>query len=113
MVTLTICIAGCNENNNSEQTVSENNTNTATLSWQPPIDNTDGSTLTNLAGYKIYYGQSADNLSNVITLDNPGITSYMIENLSYGSKYYFAITAYDSDGLESNYSEVVSKDIPA
>jgi hypothetical protein len=82
----------------------------ATLSWTPPTANTDGSSLTNLAGYRIVYGTSSSVLSNTINVSNPGVTSYVVENLSPGT-YYFALKAYTSDGRESALSNVVSKTI--
>lgn len=86
---------------------------TATLSWLPPTENTDGSALTNLAGYNIYYGTEAGNYTEVITIDNPGIAEYIVENLPSGNTYYFVITAFDADGNESEYSPTGSKTIPA
>ncbi len=80
----------------------------AALSWTPPTQNTDGSTLTNLAGYRVFYGASASALTQSIQVANPGLTSYLVENLSPGT-YYFAVRAYTSGGLESAISNVVSK----
>jgi hypothetical protein len=80
----------------------------ATLSWSAPTQNTDGSTLTNLAGYRIHYGTSANTLSETIQVSNPGLTTYVIENLSPGT-YYFAVSAYTSSGTQSALSNVVSK----
>jgi len=85
----------------------------ATLSWLPPTENTDGSALTNLAGYNIYYGTEAGNYTEVITISNPGIAEYLVENLPSGNTYYFVITAFDADGNESEYSPTGSKTIPA
>lgn len=82
----------------------------ATLSWTAPTQNTDGTTLTNLAGYRIHYGTSATVLSQTIQVSNAGLTTYMIENLSPGT-YYFAVKAYTSTGTESESSNVVSKTI--
>src|ERR1700686_4746433 len=47
----------------------------AALSWTAPDQNTDGSTLTNLAGYRIYYGTSANTLDQVIQINTVGITA--------------------------------------
>ena len=80
-----------------------------TLSWTAPATNTDGSPLTNLAGYRIYYGKSTT-LDQVIRLDSPGITTYVIEDLS-PAKYYVAMSAVNSDGVESERSQVLSKTI--
>lgn len=82
----------------------------ATLSWTAPTQNTDGSSLTNLAGYRIHYGTSANVLSQTIQVSNAGLTTYVIENLSPGT-YYFAVKAYSSTGTESETSNVVSKTI--
>jgi predicted small lipoprotein YifL len=81
----------------------------ATLGWSPPIYNTDGSTLMDLAGYKIYYGTSPDLLTNIISISNSGLTSFVIENLSSGKTYYFSITAINSKSVESNLSNITSK----
>jgi len=82
----------------------------ATLSWQPPVERTDGSPLTDLAGYRIYFGAAPDSLGQAVTLDNPGVTSYVVENLSQGT-WYFAMTAFDAAGLESDLSAIGSKTI--
>ncbi|MCU0977240.1 MAG: putative Ig domain-containing protein [Steroidobacteraceae bacterium] len=91
-------------------TVQEPVTGTATLSWQPPTSRTDGSTLTNLAGYRIHYGTSPGSYTQRITIGNAGITSAVIEGLAPGT-WYFAATAYDTAGVESDYSNVGSKTI--
>jgi len=82
----------------------------ATVYWTPPMRNTDGSTITNLAGYRIAYGRSPDALTQTVTIDNPGITSYVIENLASGM-WYFAVTAFTNSGTESALSNVASKSV--
>jgi hypothetical protein len=84
-------------------------TGSATLSWLPPTENTDGSVLTDLAGYKIYYGTSVGNYTSVITINNPGVATYVVDNLPGGNTYYFVITSVTTGGLESGYSTVGSK----
>lgn len=81
---------------------------TATLNWTPPTRNTDGTSLTNLAGYRIYYGSSASALTRTVSINSAGIASYVVSDLSSGT-YYFAITALNSRGVESTRSAVVSK----
>jgi hypothetical protein len=81
----------------------------ATLTWQPPTEREDGTPLlSNLAGYKVYWGTSPSNLEHVRTIDNPGITSFLVEELT-PSTWFFAVTAYDSSGLESSKSNTASK----
>ena len=79
----------------------------ATLTWNAPATNTDGTPLTDLSGYKIYYGTASGNYSQ--TIDVGGITSSTVSNLTDGTTYYFAVTAYDTSGNESAYSNEVSK----
>lgn len=81
------------------------------LSWSPPATRTDGSVLilSDLEGYRIYSGSSPDQLILLIDLID-STTDYSISNLSPGI-YYFAVTAYDVDGLESGFSEIVAKEI--
>jgi hypothetical protein len=78
-------------------------TASTTLSWSAPTLNEDGSALTDLAGYRIYYGKSSRNYSNTIQIDDPGMTTYVVENLSPDT-YYFAATAFNESGVESRYS---------
>jgi hypothetical protein len=82
----------------------------AALSWSPPVVNTDGSTLTDLAGYRVSYGTSASALTSTIQIANPGLRSYTISNLAPGT-YYFAVRAYSTTGNESANSNVVSKNV--
>lgn len=74
-----------------------------TLSWTAPTDNEDGTTLNDLAGYNIYWGRSSGNYPNTIRVDNPGITSYVVENLSPDT-YFFSAAAFNSAGVESRLS---------
>lgn len=80
---------------------------TVILSWVPPTENADGSALTDLHSYRIYYGTSPDNLDQVITINNPGLSSYAVQNLELRT-YYFAASAINSAGIESDRSNVVA-----
>lgn len=84
---------------------------TATLSWQPPTTRSDGSPLANLAGYRIHYGTAPGNYTHVVNLPNPGLTTYVVENLAPAT-WYFVARAYDGAGLTSDHSAMVSKTIP-
>jgi hypothetical protein len=85
-------------------------TGSATLDWTPPTANSDGSALTNLAGYTVYYGTSPDNLTQSVKISNPGLTAYTLSNLTSGT-WYFAVTSYSSAGVESTRSGVISTKI--
>ena len=83
----------------------------ATVTWTAPTQNTDGSALTNLAGFNIYYGTSASNLNQSVQIANPGLTTYALGNLAPGA-WYFAVNAYTTAGAESALSSIASKTIP-
>ncbi|MFB3106155.1 MAG: sulfatase-like hydrolase/transferase, partial [Pseudomonadales bacterium] len=74
-----------------------------TLSWLPPTENEDGSPLMDLAGYRLRYGSNANSYPNLIDINNPGIVTFSVENL-VPNTYYFVITAYNSSGVESTFS---------
>ena len=82
----------------------------ATLSWDPPTQNSNGTPLTDLAGYYIRYGTSADDLTETITVQGANVAEYEITNLAPGT-YYFAVSAYASDGSESAASNIATKSI--
>ncbi len=82
----------------------------ATLSWHPPTQNEDGSSLTGLTGYRIHFGRHKRNLNRTIVLDNPGLTRYMIEGLT-PAHWHFAMTSVNREGVESSRSRTVSKKI--
>lgn len=90
--------------------VIQTSTGSVTLSWAAPTRNTDGSTLVDLASYKIYYGLSAGNYSRQIEINNPGITTYVVDNLSPNT-YYFVSTSINADGIESDFSNVASRTV--
>jgi hypothetical protein len=77
---------------------------TVSLSWNPPTTNTDSTPLTDLAGYKVYYGTIAGYYTQSIVINNTATTTYQVNNLPDGTTYYFAITAYNTSLRESDYS---------
>jgi hypothetical protein len=81
----------------------------AVLSWQAPTKNVDGSSLTNLSGYKIYYGTASKSYAQTVSVSGASTTSWTLP-LSPGT-YYFALTAVDSTGAESAKTEEVSKTV--
>jgi hypothetical protein len=78
-----------------------------TLNWTPPTENEDGTTLTDLDGYRIYWGPSQDNYPNSVTIDS-GLSSYVVENLAPGT-YVFVATSFNTSGVESVYSNPATK----
>jgi hypothetical protein len=80
----------------------------AFLTWTPPTRNTDGTTLTNLAGYRLLYGNAANALNRTAQIDNAGASSYTLSNLAPGD-WFFALRAFTTQGAESVLSNVTSK----
>src|SRR5690348_15493646 len=80
---------------------------TVTVNWQPPTENTDGSALTNLSGYNIHYGTKSGDYTQTISVSNPGLATYVVDNLSPGT-YYFTVAAVNSSGTESLLSSEVT-----
>ena len=88
--------------------VDQTGTISATLEWTPPTQNEDGSVLTDLAGYKIFWGKVRGQYTHSVTINNPGISSYVVDNLSPGT-YEFASKSFNTDGTESVFSNPVVK----
>lgn len=82
---------------------------TALLSWIPPTERTDGSPL-DLAGFRIYIGDQPGLMTEMISVPNPGLTSFLVENLPVGT-WHFSVTAVDTAGVESQLSNSASKTI--
>ncbi len=89
-------------------TVQQISSGTATLGWIAPTENIDGTALTDLAGYRVHYGMTADNLTQSVQVANAGLTRYALDGLSAG-KWYFGISAYTTTGVESAVSPLVSE----
>ena len=91
---------GASNGETTPSTGETTSTGTAKLSWDPPQEG--------VAGFKVYYGTSPGTYTGSIDV---GMTpSYTVSGLSSGS-YYFAVTATDSSGNESGFSNEVSKTI--
>ena len=72
----------------------------ATLSWDPPS--------AGITGFKVHYGATPG--SYTTTINTGMVSSFAVSDLPAGT-YYFVVTAYDSSGNESGYSNEVSKTI--
>jgi hypothetical protein len=79
----------------------------ATVSWTAPTMNTDGSALTDLAGYYVKYGTAPSSLTGSVKVSSAGATSYTVTNLSSGT-WYFAVASYTSSGTQSATSPVAT-----
>ena len=77
---------------------------TITLAWQPSPDQ-------NVAGYRLYFGLSAGELTNSFDLGN--VTSKEVSGLEDGQTYFFHVRAYNDLGVESDPSNELSYTVPA
>jgi hypothetical protein len=85
-------------------------TGSATLAWTDPTRNTNGSSLTNLAGVHLFYGQSQGAMTNEITVPSTSENTYTVSGLASGT-WYFGATAYNSAGVQSAMSAIGTKTI--
>ncbi|MDT8366707.1 MAG: fibronectin type III domain-containing protein [bacterium] len=98
-----IVTAGCGEIIDTETRYGS-----ITLAWVKPTLNTDGTTAVGqIAGYRIYYGRQSGKYSKVITIDDPDTLILTIQNL-LTTQWFFAATAYNIYGNESDYSDELS-----
>ena len=80
------------------------------LNWTAPTLNTDGSQLRDLTGYAFYYGTSSGSYPNRIQVNDPSLTSYVIDELTPDT-YYFVAVAITSGEVESDYSAEAVKQV--
>jgi hypothetical protein len=112
LIGLLLAITGCDGSSHTDSglSYSSGTSPTAIVSWTPPLQRTDGSALTDLAGYRVYYGKALNSMTRIIEIRNPGQTSQFIDDLDTGT-WYFAVTAYTNNGLESEMSNLGAKRI--
>jgi hypothetical protein len=82
------------------------------LDWTPPATRTDDTVLdvSEIGGYMVYLGTSADNLQEEVDITDSSVTSYTIDELEAGT-YYVALKIYDVDGNFSGLSNTVSIEV--
>jgi len=105
-----LMLTGCLEKVDPISSI-DNSAGAVTLSWQPPMQNSDGTPLMDLAGYNIYVGTSSETYDyRQVRLNNPGLTAYVVEQLAPDT-YYFAATAFNASGVESAFSGEIVRTI--
>ncbi len=83
---------------------------TASLSWNAPTSNTDGTPVTALTGYHVYYGNTQGSMTQSVAVNGAATTSYEITGLTSGT-WYFSVAADATDGTQSAPSDIGSKTI--
>ncbi len=91
-------------------TVTQTANGAVTLSWLPPTENANGTALVDLAGYRIQYGRDPEDMRQSVSIANPSVNTYLVEQLSSGT-WYFVVFAVRNSRIESFPSVVVSKTI--
>jgi hypothetical protein len=69
----------------------------------------DANTEPDLGGYKLYYGTASQAYSQVIDVGKG--TQVTVSNLNQGVTYFFAVTAYNLQGAESDYSNEIHQSV--
>jgi hypothetical protein len=92
-------------------TVTSVGNGTAELQWSAPSQNTDGTPLSDLAGFRVVYGRSQAALDQQVEIRNASVSTYTLQNLASGT-WYFAVAAFTGSGAESDLSTIRSKSIP-
>jgi len=95
----------------SQATVPQPTTGSAILTWAAPALNSDGTPLTDLAAFKVYWGRTQGTYSQSTKISNTAARTYTVGGLTKGT-WYFVVTALNAQGLESPYSNVWSKTVP-
>jgi hypothetical protein len=85
-------------------------TGNVTLSWLPPTENTDGTALRDLKSYRINWTNVGSSQTGSVAINNPGITTYVVENLATGT-YRFTIAALNTAGVSSDPSQAVTTSV--
>ncbi|MGH7105147.1 MAG: fibronectin type III domain-containing protein [Acetobacteraceae bacterium] len=76
-----------------------------TLSWSPPTQNSDGTSLTDLAGYTLHYGTASEDYTGSLEITTATQTSYVVSDSNFPpGTYYFAISAYNAQQISSSLS---------
>ncbi len=91
-------------------TTSGSTTGIMTLQWTAPVTRTDGTplSLSEIAGYRVYYGTSPGNYPNYIDINDGSLQSATLKGVPVGT-YYVAMSTLDTSGLASNYSAAIVK----
>jgi hypothetical protein len=103
-------ISGATGEEQSSQVVS--GARTLWLSWRAPAERESGEALplSELSGYRVYWGTADDPQANEIDITDPSITTYQITDIEPGT-YQVAVTAIDRTGLESSQSNAITKSL--
>ena len=90
-------------------TVAAAQTTSVRVSWRAPATNEDGTPVSDLTGFRVFYGNASGQYGQSLLASSPSITSVVIEDLTSSTTWYFVVKALAAGGVESDYSTEVSK----
>jgi predicted small secreted protein len=109
-----ILLTACGSGAGDAVSDTQNSTTTAgkVLEWTAPTTRSDSTplSLSEIQGYRVYYGTSPSNLAMLVDLNDDTVTDFTVDSIPSGN-YYFAVTAYDMDGVESGFSNIINTDV--
>jgi hypothetical protein len=84
------------------------------LTWVAPTQNTDGSALTDLAGYEVFFSRMNDaNWGTPIDVPADRVAHTLTQNqLLPETQYFFVVRAYNAQGVRSNFSNIATATTP-
>ncbi len=103
---------GCHKASDTATMATSDGNGVAKVSWVAPTQNNDGSRITDLSGYMIYYGPGPENLNQSIEVKDPRTTTYTVKKLKSGTTYYFSVVAFRAGGIRGGPSPTVANAIP-
>lgn len=71
-----------------------------TIKWEAPTTNVNGDSIDNIIGYKIMYGESSQNYSKIVTINDPNVNEITIVDLE-NIDYYFSMKTVVLNGIKS------------
>jgi len=90
-------------------TVAAASTGSITVSWVPPTQNMDGTPVTGLSGFRVFYGTASRQYAQSLLVSSPSLRSVVVEGLSPGTTWYFGVKSVSNTGVESEYSNEAVK----
>jgi hypothetical protein len=111
MLAIAWSLAGCGGSSGSSPPPIARSGGDVIVSWTSPSQNTDGTPLNDLSGYRVRYGTSPTGLSQSIDVPGASAMSVAITGLASGN-WYFVVTAVNTSGIESDFSNVATKTVP-
>ena len=81
----------------------------SSIYWSIPTTNTDGSSLVDLGGFKVYAGTTSGTYTTIYKINDPSVNFVNLNIfLSLPGTYYVSLSSYDLQNLEGPQSSEIS-----